>query len=106
MAKKVKLHDICWYRSGDKGDISNPGLIVYDQKNYPLIREKVTAKVVKEHFKAMVKGDVVRYELPQLGALNFVMHDALGGGMSHTLRVDIGGKSFSGILLDLEIDIP
>ena len=71
---KIKLGEICHCRTGDKADISNLGLIVYDKKDYPLIREKVTTEVVKEYFKAMVKEDVVRYELPQLGALNFVMH--------------------------------
>ena len=103
---KIKLGDICHCRAGDKADISNLGLIVYDQKDYPLVRDKVTAEVVKEYFKAMVKGEVLRYELPQLGALNFVLHGAQGGGASVTLRMDVASKSFSGFLLDLEIDVP
>lgn len=103
---KIKLGEICHCRAGDKGDICNLGLIVYDQKDFPLIREKVTAEVVKQYFRAIVRGDVVRYELPQLGALNFVLHDSLDGGMSRSLRLDTAGKSLSGILLDLEIDLP
>lgn len=103
---KIKLGEICHCRAGDKGDISNLGLIVYDQKDYTLVREKVTAEVVKEYFKAMVKGEVVRYELPQLGALNFVLDGALDGGAGVTTRMDLVGKSFSGFLLDLEIDVP
>lgn len=102
----VKLGDICHCRAGDKGDISNLGLIVYDQKDYSLVREKVTAEVVKEYFKGMATGKVIRYELPQLGALNFVLHGALGGGSFRTIRMDICGKSLSGFLLDLEIDVP
>ena len=103
---KIKLGEICHCRAGDKGDISNLGLIVYDQKDYTLGREKVTAEVVKEYFKAMVKGEAVRYELPQLGALNFVLDGALDGGAGVTTRMDLVGKSFSGFLLDLEIDVP
>ena len=103
---KIKLGEICHCRAGDKGDILNLGLIVYDQKDYPLIQEKVTGELVKQHFKAMAKGDVVRYELPQLGALNFVLSGALGGGASRSLRVDIAGKSLSSYLLDMEIEVP
>jgi hypothetical protein len=103
---KIKLGDICHSRAGDKGDISNLGLVVYDKKDYPLIREKVTAEVVKEYFKAMVKGDIIRYELPQLGALNFVMNGALDGGVSRTTRIDLAGKSLSGFFLDLKIEVP
>jgi len=103
---KIKLGDICHSRAGDKADICNLGLIAYDKKDYPLIREKVTAAVVKEYFKAMVKGEVIRYELPQLGALNFVMNGALDGGVSRTLRIDLAGKSLSGFLLNLEIEVP
>tara|TARA_B100000949_G_C13921094_1_gene300874 strand:- start:176 stop:493 length:318 start_codon:yes stop_codon:yes gene_type:complete len=103
---RIKLGEICHCRAGDKGDISNLGLIVYNQKDYPLVRDRVTAEVVKEYFKAMVKGEVLRYELPQLGALNFVLHGALDGGSSVTTRMDMLAKSFSGILLDLEIDVP
>ncbi|NLJ59170.1 MAG: hypothetical protein GX339_10050 [Tissierellia bacterium] len=99
----MKLWEIAHSRTGDKGNISNVSLIVYDIKDYELIKEKVTAKVVKEWFKDIVKGEVKRYELPQLGALNFVMYDALGGGVTRSLALDKHGKSLSSYLLDIEI---
>lgn len=76
----MKLLDIAHSRTGDKGNISNISLIVYDKKDYPLIKEKITAEKVKEYFSDIVKGEVVRYELDNLCALNFVMDKALGGG--------------------------
>ena len=77
----MKLWDIAHSRTGDKGNISNISLIAYDPKDYALLKERVTAERVKEHFKGMVKGEVVRYELPNIHALNFVMYAALGGGV-------------------------
>ncbi|WP_326907849.1 AtuA-related protein [Sedimentibacter sp. MB31-C6] len=99
----MKLWEIAHSRTGDKGNISNVSLIVYDIKNYELIKEKVTPEVVKEWFKDIVKGEVKRYDLPQLGALNFVMYDALGGGVTRSLALDKHGKSLSSYLLDIEI---
>lgn len=99
----MKLWEIAHSRTGDKGNISNVSLIAYDIKDYELIEEKVTPEVVKEWFKDIVKGDVKRYELPQLGALNFVMYDALGGGVTRSLALDKHGKSLSSYLLDIEI---
>jgi len=99
----VKLFEIAHSRTGDKGNISNISLIAYDKKDYELLREKVTAEKVKSWFSGMVKGEVVRYELPQLGAMNFVMQDALGGGVTRTLSIDMHGKGFSSYLLDMEI---
>ncbi|MPM33633.1 hypothetical protein SDC9_80210 [bioreactor metagenome] len=99
----MKLWEIAHSRTGDKGNISNISLIAYDAKDYELLREKVTPQVVKEWFKDIVKGDVVRYELPQLGAMNFVMYDALGGGVTRTLSMDMHGKGLSSYLLDIEI---
>lgn len=99
----MKLWEIAHSRTGDKGNISNVSLIAYDIKDYELIKEKVTPEVVKEWFKDIVKGDVKRYELPQLGALNFVMYDALGGGVTRSLALDKHGKSLSSYLLDIEI---
>jgi hypothetical protein len=99
----MKLYDIAHSRTGDKGNISNVSLIAYDIKDYPLLLEKVTAAKVKEWFGDMVKGEVVRYELPKLGAMNFVMQEALGGGVTRTLSLDMHGKSFSSYLLDMEI---
>ena len=99
----MKLYDIAHSRTGDKGNISNVSLIAYDSKDYELIREKVTVEKVKAWFKDMVQGEVVRYELPQLGALNFVMYDALGGGVTRTLSLDMHGKGISSYLLAMEI---
>ena len=99
----MKLLDIAHSRTGDKGNISNISLIVYDEKNYFLIKEKVTAEKVKEYFFDIVKGEVVRYELDNLWALNFVMYDALGGGVTRSLAIDKHGKSLSSALLEMEI---
>jgi hypothetical protein len=103
---KVQLREICHARSGDKGDTGNIGLIVYDKANYELIAREVTADRVKEHFKGTVKGDVDRYELRRLGALNFVLHNALDGGATRSLSLDGYGKTLSSVLLSLEIDAP
>lgn len=99
----MKLWEIAHSRTGDKGNISNLSLIVYNMEDFDKVREKITAEAVKEHFKDIVKGEVIRYELPQLGALNFVMHDALGGGVTRSLSLDKHGKSLSSFLLDMEI---
>lgn len=99
----MKLWDIAHSRTGDKGNISNVSLIAYDAKDWDLIRETVTAERVKEHFKGIVKGEVVRYELPNIHALNFVMQAALGGGVTRSLSVDMHGKGLSSYLLDMDI---
>jgi hypothetical protein len=99
----MKLYDIAHSRTGDKGNTANVSLIVYDMKDYPAIAEYVTAERVKAHFADIVAGEVIRYDLPQLGALNFVMKEALGGGVTRTLALDIHGKSLSGGLLTMEI---
>jgi hypothetical protein len=99
----VKLREIAHSRTGDKGNISNISVIVYDAKDYDLLREQVTAERVKTHFAGVVEGSVVRYELPNLGALNFVMDQALGGGVTRSLALDAHGKSLSSALLDLDI---
>ncbi len=99
----MKLWDIAHSRTGDKGNVSNVSLIAYNAEDYELLKEKVTALRVKEHFAGMVQGDVVRYELPNIYALNFVMHDALGGGVTRSLSLDPHGKSLSSYLLDMEL---
>jgi hypothetical protein len=99
----MKLHDIAHSRTGDKGNIANISLIVYDRAHYPLIVRHVTAEKVKSFFGEIVKGEVLRYELPQLGALNFILKEALGGGVTRTLSLDIHGKTLSGALLSMEI---
>jgi hypothetical protein len=100
----VKLRAIAHSRTGDKGNISNISVIAYDAKDYPLLLEQVTADRVKAHFSGIVAGEVVRYELPNLAALNFVMDQALGGGVTRSLALDAHGKSLSSALLDLDIE--
>ena len=99
----MKLWEIAHSRTGDKGNISNLSLIAYDIADYDRIRESITADKVKAHFKVIVKGEVVRYELPKLGALNFVMYDALGGGVTRSLSQDMHGKGLSSYLLEMEV---
>jgi hypothetical protein len=99
----MKLREIAHSRTGDKGNISNISLIVFQEEDYSLIVEKITAEKVKQYFAETVKGEVVRYELPELGALNFVMYDALSGGVTRSLALDIHGKSLSSALLNMEI---
>jgi hypothetical protein len=99
----MKLRELAHSRTGDKGDISNISVIVYDRDDYETVRREVTAERVKNWFEGVVKGEVTRYELPRIGALNFVMRQALGGGVTRSLAVDMHGKSLSSALLDLDI---
>jgi hypothetical protein len=99
----VKLRDIAHSRTGDKGNIANVSVIVFDERDYLRLVESVTAERVKALFVGIVEGDVVRYEMPAVGALNFVMHGALGGGVTRSLALDAHGKCLSSALLDLEI---
>jgi hypothetical protein len=103
---RVQLRELCGYRAGDKGDIANVALFADDDATYELLRREVTAERVKEHFGAMVRGRVDRYEARNVRALNFVMHDALGGGGPRSLRADNLGKTLGGALVRLEIDVP
>lgn len=100
----MKLREIAHSRTGDKGNTSNISVIAYDPKDYPLLEAQVTSERVKAHFSGIVAGEVTRYELPNLGALNFVMQQALGGGVTRSLALDAHGKSLSSALLDLEIE--
>ena len=102
----VRLRKIAHSRTGDKGNISNISVIAYDAGHYAVLREQVTAARVKAHFAEIAMGEVVRYELPNIAALNFVMDQALGGGVTRSLALDAHGKSLSSALLDLEIELP
>lgn len=102
---KIPLSEIAHGRSGDKGDTANVGIIAYDPRHYPVLVREVTPERVKKHFGNFVKGEVVRYELPNLGALNFLLHESLGGGGTLSLRIDAQGKTFSAALLRMEIEI-
>ena len=93
-------------RSGDKGEASNVGLIAYDDAGYEIIRREVTPERVKAHFGPVVRGEVKRYEVPNLRALNFILGDALGGGGSASLRTDAQGKTHGMGLLLMEIEVP
>ena len=103
---KVRLTRLAHARSGDKGDTANVGLIALREELYPLLAREVTAERVKEHFRGVVRGGVERFELPNLGALNFLLHESLGGGGTLSLMTDAQGKTFSTALLRMEIDVP
>jgi hypothetical protein len=103
---RVKLLKLAHARSGDKGDTANVGLIALREEFYAVLAREVTAARVKEHFRGMVKGGVERFELPNLGALNFLLHESLGGGGTLSLMTDAQGKTFSTALLRMEIDLP
>jgi len=103
---KVSLFKLAHARSGDKGDTANVGVIALKDEFYPLLVREVTAYRVKAHFGAMVKGPVERFELPNLNALNFLLHGSLGGGGTLSLMTDAQGKTMSTALLRMDIDIP
>jgi hypothetical protein len=101
---KVPLARIAHCRSGDKGDLANIGVIAYQESHYPILVREVTAARVQGFFGERVKGAVERYELPNIGALNFVLHEALGGGGTVSLRLDAQGKTLGAALLRMEIE--
>ena len=103
---KISLVKLAHARSGDKGDTANVGVIALKDDYYPLLEREVTAARVKEHFGPMVKGGVDRFELPNLKALNFLLHESLGGGGTLSLMTDAQGKTFSTALLRMVIDVP
>lgn len=102
---KIKLIDIAHGRSGDKGDAANIGIIAYDDKGYEIIKKHLTAEKVKEHFAGICKGKVDRYELPNIRALNFMLHNTLGGGGTVSLKHDAQGKTLAAALLRMELEV-
>lgn len=102
---KIKLIEIAHGRSGDKGDAANIGVIAYDNKGYELIKKHLTADKVKKHFEGICHGKVERYELPNLRALNFLLHNTLGGGGTVSLKHDAQGKTLAAALLRMEIEV-
>ncbi len=102
---KVQLVKLAHARSGDKGDTANVGIIALKPEYYPILKEKITIEKVKAHFGDMVKGKVERFEMPNIGAINFLLHQALGGGGTMTLKHDAQGKTFSTAFLRMEIDV-
>ena len=99
----MKVREIAHARAGDKGDISNLSLIAYQREDYQLLVQQVTAERVKAQFAGIVDGEVQRFLLPGLGAMNFVLHGALGGGVTRSLALDAHGKSLSSAILDIDL---
>jgi hypothetical protein len=102
---KIELLKLAHARSGDKGDTANVGVIALKDEFYPILEREITAEKVKQHFGEIVKGDVERFELPNLKALNFLLHESLGGGGTLSLMTDAQGKTFSTALLRMKIDL-
>ena len=102
---KVQLRKLAHARSGDKGDTANVGLIALRDEFYPILVREVTADHVKKHFAGLCNGEVERFELPNLGAINFLLHQSLGGGGTLSLMTDAQGKTFSTALLRMEINV-
>jgi hypothetical protein len=102
---KVLLRDIAHGRSGDKGDAANIGIIAYDDKGYEVIKKHLTTETVKKHFEGICFGEVERYDLPNIRALNFLLHNTLGGGGTVSLKHDAQGKTLAAALLRMEIDV-
>ena len=103
---KVRLLDLAHARSGDKGDTVNVGIIARRPEFYDVLKEMLTSDRVKQHFGDLVKGKVERFELPNIGALNFLLHEALDGGGTVSLMTDAQGKTFSTALLRMYVDVP
>ena len=103
--KKLPLYAMAHARSGDKGDASNVGVLAYDDRAYAILREQLTVARVKEHFGDLVAGTVDRYEMPNLRALNFILHDSLGGGGSASLKTDAQGKTHGMAMLRMSIEV-
>jgi len=103
---RVRLDRLAYARSGDKGDGSNVGVVAYTPEAYALLHQRLTADVVKRHFAAICRGEVERHEAPNLLALNFLLHDSLGGGGSESLKTDAQGKTHGLGILFLELEVP
>ncbi len=103
---KVPLSRIAYARSGDKGDGSNAGIAAYSKEGFEILRREVTVARVKRHFAAIAHGEIERFEAPNLLALNFLLHDSLGGGGSESLKTDAQGKTHGLALLRMEVEVP
>ncbi len=104
--KKVRLYEIAYARSGDKGDSSNVGVIAKNKKIYEYLKQHLTPETVKKHFEGIVQGEVERFLLPNINAINFILHNSLGGGGTLSLISDSQGKTHGQIMLMFEIEIP
>lgn len=103
---KVRLLDLAHTRSGDKGDTANVGVIALRPEFYPILVEQLTTERVREHFRGICLGEVERFELPNLEALNFLLHNSLGGGGTVSLKTDAQGKTLSTAMLRMEVEVP
>lgn len=106
MTRRIKLHEIAHARAGDKGNTSNISVWVYDPGDYPLVKEQLTPERIKAAYPDLLQGPIKRYALDHLHGLNFVMLDALEGGVNTSLGLDSHGKSWSFLILDLDVEIP
>lgn len=104
--RKIPLREIAFSRSGDKGDTCNVGVVPFNEEDFDIIKEQVTVERVRELFGELVQGDITRYEFEGIKAINFVMKNALSGGVSRSLNLDAHGKSWSNLMMRLEIEIP
>ncbi|NOX18027.1 MAG: hypothetical protein GXO87_07075 [Chlorobi bacterium] len=102
---KIKLIDIAHGRSGDKGDAGNVGVLAYNDAGYEIIKKYLTVERVKKHFEGICFGEVERFELPNLRALNFLLHNTLGGGGTVSLKFDAQGKTLAAAMLRMEIEV-
>lgn len=103
---KIALSQIAYARSGDKGDGSNVGVVAYTEAGYELLKSQLTVERVKRHFSEICRGKVERYEAPNLWALNFILHDSLGGGGSESLKTDAQGKTHGLGMLFMQLEVP
>lgn len=106
MTRTVSLREIAHARSGDKGNISNISVWVYDPQHYPALKAQLTADALKKAYPGLFRGTIERYELDHLHGLNFVLHSAIEGGVNTSLNLDSHGKSWSFLILALELDLP
>ena len=105
-SRTISLRDLAHTRSGDKGDTANVGVIAFDPEFYPILVRELTVERVKEHFTGICRGPVERFELPNLHALNFLLHNALGGGGTVSLKTDAQGKTLSTAMLRMDVEVP
>jgi hypothetical protein len=103
---KIPLSKLAHARSGDKGDAANCGVIAFREEWYPVIREILTTERVKKHFEGICLGEVERYEMPNLWAVNFLLHNTLGGGGTVSLKLDAQGKTIATAMLQMEVEVP
>jgi len=104
--KRIKLREVAHARSGEKGNAANVSVIAFDEKDYPMLRDQVTVERVTRLYGPITKGPIYRYEVPTIGALNFVLNDVLEGGRSRTLAFDESGKALSSLMLTMDIEVP